>query len=245
MRKTILMLSLVLTVGGVSAQHDLGNGALLDGKTIVKANALGLATRNFGFYGERIINKNISAVVGVNFMPKGKVPYIDKFTEDVLLHNIQASSFAFTPEVRIYLGKGYGKGFYIAPYYKYERFNADNFIFSYGENEEITLKGDLYTHGIGAVLGLQWLFGKNKNIALDWTIIGAHYGANKADFLGKSTHTLSAQEQAEIKKEIEDTLADIPIIKDKIITVDANSAQAELKGPWAFIRSSLSIGFRF
>ncbi|MDO5663892.1 MAG: DUF3575 domain-containing protein [Bacteroidia bacterium] len=262
MKKVILFFSILFTLSSLNAQEantqqswDMSEGAMFDGKTIVKANMLGWATRNFGFYGERIINKNISAVLGINFMPKGGVPYISKFSTDPLIKDIRVSSFSLTPEMRIYLSKsGYGRGFYIAPYYKYERYNAHEYTLSYKDendaNQSLLLNGSLNTHSFGAALGVQWLLGKNKNIALDWTILGAHYGVNYGSFNGLSSYTLSAAEQADIKKELESSIGDVKIndtqiLKLQSVDVDANSAQAKIKSPWAFIRASLSIGYRF
>ena len=61
-------------------------------------------------------------------MPKGGVPmlpFLDKYVPGVLenfdydnIKNMQINSLAFTPELRIYTGRhGYGRGFYLAPYY--------------------------------------------------------------------------------------------------------------------------------
>lgn len=249
---TISLLSVdIATAQEINGQPwNMNEAALLDGKTIIKANALGWATRNFGFYGERVINKNISAVVGINFMPKGNIPFIGMFNKEQLIKDIQTSSFAFTPEIRFYLGKsGYGRGFYVAPYYKYESFNADNFMVEYrdgsGIDQSVTLNGKLNTHSAGAIVGLQWFLGKNKNIALDWTIIGAHYGSNKGTLNGNSTRPLSEQEQADLKNEIEKTIADSKFLKSDGVTVDEHSAQANIKSPWVLIRMVLSVGYRF
>lgn len=260
MKKVILFLALLLSFGYTKAQEingkpwDMTTGALLDGRTIVKANALGWATRNFGFYGERIIHKHVSAVVGLNWMPQGGIPFIRRFSDEQSLRDIRIGSFAFTPEVRFYLSKsGYGRGFYIAPYYKYEQFNASHWSFNYRDDtntdQKIELNGNFNTHSFGSVIGIQWLVGRNKNIVLDWTIIGAHYGANQGTFNGTSTRSLSPTEQAELKKEIENAFNDVKLgdkslIRTESITIEANSAQAKIKSPWALIRSSFSIGYR-
>lgn len=261
MKKTALLSLLALMImGGVNAQQinrqsNAADGLLSGGKTILKSNVLGWATRNFGFYGEQIISKNISAVLGVNIMPQGGVPYISRFSDDPQLEDIRIGTFSFTPEVRFYLSRsGYGKGFYIAPYYKYERFKASNLLIEFEDQnsvpQEINLKGNLNTHSGGAIIGIQWLAGKKKRIALDWTIIGAHYGTNKALFNGTSSHEMSAEEQASLKQEIIKNLNDIEIGGKKIaeverVDVSSTSAEAKTKGPWAFIRSSFSIGYRF
>lgn len=258
--KSALFPALLLSFCSVNAQEmedrwDVSDGAILNGKTIVKANLLGWTTRNFGFYGEHIVHKNISIVLGVNFMPTGTIPYIGKFTNERSILDVRANSFSVTPEMRFYLSNsGYGKGFYVAPYYKYERFRADNFIMEYNDNQNkkqhFGLVGSLNTHSFGAAMGVQWFVGKRKNIAIDWTIIGAHYGSNKGLFEGNSSRTLSEQEQAELKRGIEEVFKDFKIggkeiMKIDNLNIDSNSAKAEVRSPWTLFRMALSIGYRF
>ncbi len=258
MKKTLLIFVTIslLSVDIATAQEindqpwNMNEAALLDGKTIIKANTLGWITRNFGFYGERVINKNISAVLGINFMPKGSIPFIGIFTEEKIVKDIQVNSFAFTPEIRFYLSNsGYGRGFYIGQYYKYERFNTYKLTTEYQSDnynyQNITLDGKLITHSVGAIIGAQWLLGKNKNITLDWTIIGAHYGTNRGTLNGFTSRPLSEQEQANLKKEIEEEINNSNFIKSEGVTVDEHSVQANIKSPWAFIRMALSVGYRF
>ncbi len=258
MKKTLIIFVTIslLSVDIATAQEindqtwNMNEAALLDGKTIIKANTLGWITRNFGFYGERVINKNISAVLGINFMPKGSIPFIGIFTEEKIVKDIQVNSFAFTPEIRFYLSNsGYGKGFYIGPYYKYERFNTDKLIAEYQSDnnvyQSIALDGKLITHSVGAIIGAQWLLGKNKNITLDWTIIGAHYGTNRGTLNGFTSRPLSEQEQAGLKKKIEEEINNSNFIKSEGVTVDEHSVQANIKSPWTFIRVALSVGYRF
>lgn len=259
-RLFIIILLLIVSVG-ISAQPSRkkewhpSSGALLDGKTIIKANLLGTTARNFGFYGERILGKRVSFVMGVNTMPKGGIPYIEKFTDEPEIINIQISSVAFTPEIRFYLSpSGYGKGFYIAPYYKYEQYNASSYNIEFTDEDYntqfINMHGTLNTHSAGAILGVQWLLGKRDNIVIDWTIIGAHYGTNKGQLKGKTTYNMNEETQNEIRNTIKDSFGSIEIgnlvpVKTENIIVDSNNAQVDLKSPWAFIRASLSIGFRF
>lgn len=269
--KTIMFLFVMLIVSNglfaqytsSSAQHEgqmtlPKHGALLDGKTIVKVNLLGMPLRNFSFYGERIITKRMSAVLGANTMSSGQLPFIKHFTDDPGLLNMQVGSTSYSPEIRFYLGKnGYGQGFYIAPYYKFEKFNitslAVNVKYAIGEfpgfapfDDTLHIKGDFATHGFGALIGVQWLMGKKKNIVLDWTILGAHYGFNKATAEGhfdSAPEILIKDAVDQINRELIDELGDYITINKleadgKKVFLDANSL-------WTMIRMSLSIGFRF
>ena len=240
---------------------DPEKDAVLDGKSILKANLTGLALRNYGFYAERILNKRISLVLGVNKMPEGTIPYLNKFIDPESFDDIEGisdiriSSFSIAPEMRFYLSRsGFGKGFYVAPYYKFEHFGASNyhieFIDENNINQEIKLNGNLNTHSFGAAIGAQWLLGKRKNIALDWLIIGAHYGGNKGHFDGESTYVLSENDQIEAKKIIEDNLNGVKIgnlvpIRIENLEINAREAQVDISSPWAFIRTAISVGFRF
>lgn len=260
MKKTFILFLLALVALSINAQVNRNQwtpdqGAILDGKTILKANLMSIPLRNYSFYAERALNKRVSFVIGINTMPTGKIPYLDRYFDDERITDLEVNSFAIMPEVRFYLSKsGYGKGFYIAPYYKYERFNADNYSVEFPDENNITqtisLNGNLNTRGAGAMIGVQWLLGKRKNITIDWGIIGAHYGVNRGDFGGKSTYALSENDQKEVKRVIEEDFSEISIldifsVKVEDIDIDANSAKAKISSPWAFIRSNLSIGFRF
>ena len=106
------------------------------------------------------------------------------------------------------------------------------------------------THSVGAAFGIQWLMGKRRNIVLDWTIIGAHYGGNKGHFDGNSTYALSENDRLEAKKIIEDNINSVKIgnsipIKVESLEIGERSAQMDISSPWAFIRMALSVGFRF
>lgn len=219
---------------------------LADGKNIIKFNLLGAAVRNYAFYGERMLSRKVSFILSCNFMPRGGVPYLENFTDDESLKTLEVGTFSFTPEMRFYLASGYGGGFYIGPYYRFERFSLYRLSATFDTEDEehmIDLDGSLKTHNGGIVLGCQWLVGPRKNIVLDWSILGIHGGNSSGNFNGVTDESISAEDRREIKEDIEDAL-DIPIIKSEV-SVDEHSAHVKIKGPWAFIRGSFSIGYRF
>jgi hypothetical protein len=131
-------------------------------------------------------------------------------------------------------------GFYFAPFVRFTTFTADlPFDFDVnGTNETIPLSGNLKTVTGGFLLGAQWNLG--KLLSLDWWILGPQYGSSDGKIEGKKT--LSAQEQQELRDELQDF--EIPFSKTTT-TVDANGAKVEFKGPWAGLRAGLSLGIRF
>jgi hypothetical protein len=153
------------------------------------------------------------------------------------------SNIAITPEVRFYLGKGNGRGFYIAPFYRYARYKTNTLPFDYegaGTSGTINLSGTLTSNTGGLMFGSQWLIG--RRVVLDWWIFGPQYGSGKGYFEGTSSQPLTQQEQDDLRQTLNDI--DIPLT-DKAVNVTANGASMKLSGPWAGIRSGISLGVRF
>jgi hypothetical protein len=221
---------------------------------IVKVNLMALALKNYSFQYERVLTKKISVAVGVRTMPTGSLPFqdvfVDQFGDDdadveSTIRDVKIGNFALTPEVRFYLNKkGYGRGFYIAPYYRFAKFNSEELPITYdgdgGTEKTIRLKGDMTTHSGGLMIGAQWHLG--KVVTLDWWILGAHYGTSNGTLNGVPSSSLSQNEQTDIKNTIESL--ELPLTK---ITaeVSANNIKAIIDGPWGGVRAGLSIGIRF
>ena len=212
---------------------------------IVKTNVTAYAFRNVNLTYERIINQKFSVAIGFGSMGKGSVPFSKSYIKDTELSNVEVSLTNFTIEPRIYLGKGYGHGFYLAPYYRYSSFNADNIVLTgnYGMGDvPLKISGKASGNSAGLMVGAQWFLGKSDNWVLDFWMAGGHYGKGNGDFRGTSNRTLSPAEQQELKKKIDGL--DIPFVK-YTSTTDANGANILVDGPWAGVRSGLSVGYRF
>lgn len=212
---------------------------------IVKTNVTAYAFKNINLTYERAISKRFSVAVGFGTMAKGSLPFTSSFIKDTEFAEVQVGLTNFTIEPRIYLGRGYGKGFYLAPYYRYSSFEADNVVLNVDYTTgEVPLKisGKATGNSGGLMIGAQWFLGKSENWVLDWWIAGAHYGSGKGDFRGNSARPLSAFEQQELKKELDGL--NIPFVKYTTST-DANGASMNVDGPWAGLRAGLSFGYRF
>ena len=265
--KKISALLLSLTLGGTLAaqtpKFTPDHGALLDGKTIVKANLTSPAFRNYSFAVERVLTKGLGLQLGVATMPKGSLPLastLDKLGGEVSLTSLKIKSFYLTPELRWYTGGGYGHGFYLMAYYRYQTYNLSGYDLkakvstnsSANEKEiNLALSGDVKTNAIGVGLGAQWLLGRNKNIVLDWNIIGAHAGKAKLTLTGNYSNSgLSDQEIEDLRKQVSEDISDLPVVKiaDQEVKIDPNKKNVSLdniSSPWGWLRISLSIGFRF
>ncbi|KAA5545629.1 hypothetical protein [Adhaeribacter rhizoryzae] len=222
----------------------------------VKVNLFGIPLRNYSFQYERALSKRFSVAIAYRTMPSTGLPFKSLISDAVgdegiegeeTIDNIRISGSAITPEIRLYLGKkGYGRGFYFAPFYRKATFETNNIPFTYedsedtGEENSINLSGKFSSNTGGLMMGAQWALG--KYVCLDWWILGAHFGTGKGDFVGLSSKPLSQSDQAAVREELENL--DIPFV-EKTVNVNANSASLKLEGPWGGLRGGLSLGFKF
>lgn len=247
-----IMMAMVCFVMNTQAQND-GSPVSEIRKNYAKINLPGLAIRNYGLQYERAVSKRVSFAIGYRFMPEGPIPFKSEILKsgnntpeaEKAINSLRLSNSAITPEIRFYMGKkGYGRGFYIAPFYRYGNFKASGIELEYqatgGTTETMTLSGDIKGNSFGLMFGAQWALG--KNICLDWFILGPHYGSGNGILQGISSMNLNQTEQDEILTTLRDI--DIPLVKETY-TVTANSASVSFKGPWAGIRAGLSLGIRF
>lgn len=274
--KKLLSFFLALAVSApLLAQKEKFNpstGALLDGKTIIKANLTSPFLNGYAFSAERILTKGLSLQVGVAKRNDSKLPFSESIEKELAGHkdfsvnNLTIGSFAVTPELRWYTGGNYGKGFYLMAYYRYQKYTMQGLEgktelstttagVSTKENVNIASSGDLTTKSFGAGFGVQWFLGKKKNIVLDWNILGAHYGKGTLNLSGTfaSKKELSKEQLDELEKFVSDNLKEVQKLQDtqvKGVNVEVNAKDKkisvkDMSTPWAWLRTSLSIGIRF
>jgi hypothetical protein len=247
--KFIKLLTVVLFA---TAQSALAQEIKVDSiqkmdKNLAKINLIGFSIN--GQY-ERILNKRFSVALSYKFLPSGKlffrglIPVTDQQARESL-DDLVLSNSAITPEVRFYVGKkGFGRGFYLAPFYRSAKFNGKgigiDFTLDNGQNTTFNMEGSIKSSTFGLLLGAQWKIG--KNFWLDWQILGPHYGRATGNIIGISTASLSATEQTNLFNALSDI--NIPFTNEKV-TVDANKATLGLTGPWAGLRTGISLGFDF
>tara|TARA_R110002049_G_scaffold13497_2_gene58306 strand:+ start:502 stop:1290 length:789 start_codon:yes stop_codon:yes gene_type:complete len=222
-------------------------------KNIVKLSLTSLAFGNYQFQYERVLNKTFSVGISYATIPKDGIPFgntIKNLADDDpdlinIIDNGNIGYTSFTPEIRIYTGKkGFGKGFYLAPFFRASKYTFDNISFEYdidgGGTASLSTNGTLKANSFGLLLGSQFNLG--KSIVLDWWIMGPHYGTSDGDLTGVSSETLSQTEQDALRDTLNDI--DIPLV-DIENNVNANGAEILISGPWAGVRAGLSIGYRF
>ena len=222
---------------------------------IIKLNLVSPAFLNFSLQYERVINKFLSATVTGRYMPKSTVPYVNSFYNDIFgssdpavedaFKGMKISTYAATVELRFYVGKkGFGKGFYIAPAYRFSRINMSHLVFVYndypGVEESLTFSGYSNANYGGFTLGAQWFLG--KHLTLDWWFFGPLAGIENAKVDALSTYHLSPDDQQLLKHKLESW--DMPLT-DKTVRVSETGADLDLHG-WMFgYNFGIALGVRF
>lgn len=228
-------------------------------KNFIKLNLTSLILGNYSFQYERVLTKRISVAISQRHMPVGSVPFKSSFLDDSkidvknsgsnIVNNVKIGNTSFTPEVRFYLGKtGYGRGFYIAPYYRYTKFKIENALVNFEvsdgvteRNEEVSFDGDIKSHSFGFYIGSQFPIGK-KGLYLDWWIVGGHFGTSDGELNSSFKQALNNEELAYVQNNLPDL--DIPVV-DLEFDVTNDKAKLKIDGPWAGLRAGLLIGYRF
>jgi Protein of unknown function (DUF3575) len=220
---------------------------------IFKVNLTAIVLKNYSFQYERVLSRKFSLALGYRTMPNSSLP-LQSAIENIVgndataqeqIKDFRMSNTAITPELRFYANKkGYGKGFYLAPFYRNATYNGTGLKFTY-ENalmvkSTMSMSGKLTGNTFGLMLGAQWALG--KHISLDWWMLGPHYGTGKGDFSGQASQPMTIAEQNDLRQQLEDF--DIPLTT-KIVTVNANGANVKLDGPFAGVRAGISIGVKF
>lgn len=216
-------------------------------KNQVKWNVPAAFLKNFTFQYERAVAKKISVGMTMRFAGKSTLPLqgtIESLIDDKeaydRIKDFQTGNFSITPEVRFYLGEQVFKGFYLAPFASYSRYNASGpYRFQSAQGTlDMPLEGDIKTLSGGLYIGSQ--FNVTKRIGLD-LFIGPNYGSLSGTISGKKT--LNNDEQNGLRQGLND-LEEIPMIKSKY-TVDGNGATVDLDGNWPGLRAGLSVAFKF
>ncbi|HLN95348.1 MAG TPA: autotransporter outer membrane beta-barrel domain-containing protein [Flavobacterium sp.] len=251
MKKSLLLFLFLCSAGAAVAQTD---STEVRRYNFLKVNLSSVVFNNYSFQYERVLSKRWSVALGYRFMPSSNIPFksnVDSFVDETddatqfLIDNAKISNTAITPEVRLYLGKGYGRGFYLAPYYRYSKFKAETVKVEYtdenGDDQVVTMGGDITGNSFGLMLGAQWTIG--SHFVIDWWIIGGHIGSGSGKIEGTTSQLLDPAEQAQVRDVIEEF--DLPFI-DEEVEVTPNGASVKMDGGWGGIRAfGLSVGYRF
>lgn len=150
MRFTIFSMTLLLATLSINAQSEN------EPKNTLKANPLGLIIGIGKINYERKLSETTSAQLGASYF---------NYSAD----GLSLSGLALAPEYRFYTGDAALKGFFLAPFLKYNNVTL--------KDEDQGFKGSLNAFAIGAKGGFQWLLGKQESFVIDLA-----FGGKYSDF---------------------------------------------------------------
>ncbi|MBC8053008.1 MAG: DUF3575 domain-containing protein [Sphingobacteriaceae bacterium] len=251
--KLLFITLMALVCGTATAQTDSVKVRGM-GKNLLKVSLTSLALNTYNFSYERKIGRKISVGIGYRVMPEGSLPFKSNL-ESVIddpetfkhIDGLKTGNTAITPEIKFYFGKGVFRGFYISPFARFATYTAELNTFEYEYEHPVTnqtvtatipLKGELKTTTGGLLFGAQWKL--SKLIYLDWSILGPQYGTSKGFLKGEKA--LTNDERDALQEELEDL--EIPMV-DSEVKVDNTGARVDFTGPWAGVRASIGLAFRF
>ncbi len=197
-----------------------------------------------GEYNYRYRN-SVTLFAGVPFDKINTVSY------DGMKSDVTSTAFSLMAGYRHYLGKKTMSGFYIEPYVKYLKQDANGLINKELQGQKAIF--DTHAHyegiGIGAQLGVQIMIA--KRVAFDFFLLGPEANSSKAstistDITDNLAWSYADAQQAET--DIKNNLKDIPVIGDKIgVKVDTNkkTVSTDYSGFIPGFRAGASIGLRF
>ena len=215
-----------------------------DLKHNLKLNLLSLLAVNISLQDEYTLNGNSAVCLGFSYLPERKI-ITNGVPEDrkVEVEDLSFSGFSITPEYRYYF-KGNGpKGLYLAGYFRYAKYSTSEGLYKFkrddGTYEPVKISGDYTTAVVGVMLGSQWLL--SDRMTLDWWILGAGFGSQKADYTGKGD--FDADDQQDIKDSFEDI--NVGGIDASVVT-SSTQIDVTVKNNWPAVRAfGLCLGYRF
>ncbi|MBA5792202.1 DUF3575 domain-containing protein [Flavobacterium sp. xlx-214] len=245
MKKLFYLLFLVTALNSYAQKNFYINNAY--NRNILKLNVLGLPTGMLSLKYERILlDKNKTLNVGVSYMFKRNVPYLDMLKgyieSDISFatwNNTKVATFSVIPEIRFYFTDVDAVGFYVAPFVRYDHYQADiNLHYQYYDtSQSIQLSGPLASFGVGVGIGKQWKLNNNWYFDVNANVA---YHTNSGTFSKKIP--LTFEQQHYIKQQLDNFG-----IKNATMTTDVNAygASVTAKANLLIPRATISFGRRF
>lgn len=224
---------------------------------IAKINVSSFVVKTISLQYERVLTPKISACLGLRLTPKGGLPFSgminsmieaddeDEETEQ-FIKDMRLGGWAITPELRYYLGKGYGKGFYVSLFGRYERFSL-NSVYPFKDDNNVTTNiafdGHYSSTGIGLMIGSQFMLG--NRLTLDWWILGPYYARPKVELSG-SGFNLSDDDRQQLQESLDGVEIDFASFKTKSVVTNTTANVKIDGGSVPLLRGfGLCLGVRF
>jgi hypothetical protein len=218
-------------------------------KSNVKLNLYSLIQKTVSLQYEYILGAKTSVALGLRFQPNKNIPgaLLSDPSSTVTAGEFTSAKYggyAITPEFRYYLSKQAGKGFYLAPFARYEAFTMkSNVYLKDGDPLSITgFNGKLGGMGFGLLAGAQ--FSLSDRISIDWWIAGPYIKAHKLSLSATSADFGLTQTDLDDFNNSFSTVDNV-ILSGFTGTATNQKIEISAKSQFPGIRTGLCVGFRF
>lgn len=190
-------------------------------------------------------NKSLSLLVGIprpTRMPNLLENNFDLNNEGKTLKNTY-TSFGAALENRFYLGGNAPRGFYLAPYARYNHFALARTTQQTENQYETTFKGAVNGIGLGGAMGVQFQLG--DHFTLDATFVGIDFKWMRGTLTYASNDP--ANDLAAFRDEVQNAVEDIPLVGKKL-SAAIDGDQIKVHTPGAVLpgyRFNLSVNYVF
>ena len=242
----LLFLALALLVTPASAQSRRDYSP--DQSFIFGVAPISLLTRSgkFNVRGEWAYseNKSLSVIVGIprNSKLPGWLASDIEIDESGKITTNEFRSFGVIVENRFYLGSQALRGFYLAPYARYNRIALTR-VTEIPEQGETRITGAVGGAGLGAAAG--WQFRLGERVTMDVTFIGIDFKWLRGALTYSSTNPDNDIEA--FRDKVAEAVKDIPLIGSKLAPeIDGDKIKVRTPG-WLLpaYRFNLTVGYAF
>jgi len=153
------------------------------------------------------------------------------------------TSFGAVLEHRFYLGENAPRGFYLAPYSRYNNFSLERSTQESGSTYTTSIKGAIGGFGFGGAAGVQFRIG--DFLTLDATLAGLDLKWMKGTFTYKTDNPEA--DLTAFRDQVQETVGDIPFIGSKLTAaIDGNAIKVRTPGMLVpGYRFNLTINYAF
>ncbi len=249
MKTILIFVFLAACCFSVVAQNQIPDKPML--KTVVKFLPVNYALGAYSFEIERMINAKNAYTLGFGIPTNQSIIGKYGIERSSDLEEVKIGTMHIRAAFRHYAGKKrLPKGFYIEPYLKYQKINANvKAEFTASEDQgEMTYSADITTPNLSSVnlgfqMGVQFLIA--KRVSLDFYFLGIEAGMLSGNLNAKVDPTDNIPD---MKAELQDAINELPgFLSDKLeVTSSADAVNVKASSvPFPWLRSGISIGFAF
>lgn len=257
MKNLITIILVLFVISGYSQKTK--SDSTLQRKWVVKFQPVNLPLYQYSFEAERMLNTKNSVTLGVGIPSSGSL--VGKYgIKESDVSKVDLNTMHIRAAFRHYTGNsGLPRGFYIEPYLKYQKVQANATATSIGvENSDANysadFKADLHTLNAGFQMGTQFLIA--KRVAIDFYFFGLEAGILNGNLtatppssyvndmytkIDQAIHGKPAEGGNSAEKGFPSFLAD----KLKVTQTDKNVNVKVDNMPYPFLRGGISIGVAF